>query len=52
MAIKIEEKPFGKLRDGSEVKLYRLTNGNGMYVEVNQFSKNEAWFAQYKLCLI
>ena len=37
MAIKIEEKPFGKLKDGSEVKLYRLSNQNGMFVEVNQF---------------
>ena len=34
MPIKIEESSFGKLDDKSEVKLYRLTNKNGMSVEV------------------
>ena len=34
MSIQIEEKPFGKLKDGSDVKLYKLTNQNGMSVEV------------------
>ena len=34
MSIKIEESSFGKLDPTSEVKLYRLTNENGMSVEV------------------
>ena len=34
MSIKIEEKPFGKLKDGSNVRLFRMTNKNGMSVEV------------------
>ena len=36
MSIKIEEKPFGKLKDGSNVRLFRLTNKNGMSVEVSR----------------
>ena len=35
MAINIEERIFGKLQDGSVVNLYRLSNQNGMYVEVS-----------------
>ena len=35
MSIKVEEKPFGKLKDGSNVRLFRLTNKNGMSVEVS-----------------
>ena len=36
MSIKVEEKPFGKLKDGSNVRLFRLTNKNGMSVEVSR----------------
>lgn len=35
MAITVEETTFGKLNDGSEVKLYTLSNENGMCVEVS-----------------
>ena len=37
MAIQVEERPFGKLKDGSEVNIYKLTNENGMSVEVSIF---------------
>ena len=36
MSIKVEENPFGKLKDGSNVRLFRLTNKNGMSVEVSR----------------
>ena len=34
MSVQVEERAFGKLKDGAEVKLFRLTNENGMCVEV------------------
>ena len=34
MSIQVEENPFGTLNDGSNVRLFRLTNKNGMSVEV------------------
>ena len=37
MAIQVEERPFGKLKDGSEVNIYKLTNEKGMSVEVSIF---------------
>ena len=38
--IKIEEKLFGKLDNGTEVKLFQLTNENRMIVEVVILTKH------------
>ena len=38
MSVKIKEKFFGKLKDGSQVFQYTLSNRNGMTVKVKLYS--------------
>ncbi len=47
----VEETIFGHLDDGTEVKLFKLTNSNGMVVEVSLDFKLLSYFCEVFLLL-
>ena len=51
MTIRIVEKLFGILEDGSKVKLFTLSNRNGMTVSVSKKYHGIYLFGIYKIIL-
>ena len=51
MTIRIVEKLFGILEDGSKVKLFTLSNRNGMTVSVSKTYHGIYSFGIYKIVL-